>query len=308
MTDTMKQFDDFSAFRETLCRTHMAWHIRPADRQRYCGRMSAASHGDVTFTELDFEALDGRRGRINAADERIGLTLYLAGGQTFSHGAQEVSTRPGELLLWDAMRPAQVHSSQRTRCITMLMPREAVSRRVASIDRLCGRTIRADSPLAQILAGHLQRVHQSLEQLKDREQRAVIEATLELTFACFQPGDTATMRGRSHEALLERVMRHVRENFEHEDLSPSRVARAFGFSLRTLHLLFAGSGRTFSSFVRDERLAWAARMLGRPDFGELTVTQIGLRAGFCDAAHFSRSFRQRYGRSPLQYRRKDLAG
>jgi AraC-like DNA-binding protein len=59
---------------------------------------------------------------------------------------------------------------------------------------------------------------------------------------------------------------------------------------------------TFSALVREERLARAARLLRAPEFRALTVTEIALRVGFCDAAHFSRCFRQRYGRSPLQFR------
>lgn len=85
-----------------------------------------------------------------------------------------------------------------------------------------------------------------------------------------------------------------------EDLSLVRVAEVAG--VHPVHL-----ARTFKTFykctigeyVRNLRIDFAERELA---FGESSLVDIALKAGFCAQSHFSTAFRNRIGISPSEYR------
>jgi AraC-like DNA-binding protein len=75
-------------------------------------------------------------------------------------------------------------------------------------------------------------------------------------------------------------------------------------------------GRSLSSYKRDfkavyetspgkwllqKRLEYAAAMLGNP---AMQITQIAFESGFEDLSHFSRSFKQKFGISPSEHRKR----
>lgn len=73
------------------------------------------------------------------------------------------------------------------------------------------------------------------------------------------------------------------------DVEPTELSRAF----------HRAHGLTPSDFVRRERTRWAAAQLSDVT---LRLSDIGLRAGFVDQSHFTRTFRAHYGVTPFRYR------
>lgn len=78
------------------------------------------------------------------------------------------------------------------------------------------------------------------------------------------------------------------------DLSPRQLDRR----------CVAALGRTLGGLIRDMRLQRAHRQLGQ---GTASLATIATRCGFADAAHFSRAYRTRFGRSPSEARRSGQA-
>lgn len=70
---------------------------------------------------------------------------------------------------------------------------------------------------------------------------------------------------------------------------PSHLARAFR----------AAFGQTVGDYIRDRRLEWAFDQLQNND---RKISDIAVAAGFADHAHFSRVFKERYGRRPSDLR------
>jgi len=62
-------------------------------------------------------------------------------------------------------------------------------------------------------------------------------------------------------------------------------------------------GQGFAGYVRDCRLERCRADLADRCLGSLSITEICFRWGFNDAAHFSRSFRARYGLAPKDFRK-----
>lgn len=63
--------------------------------------------------------------------------------------------------------------------------------------------------------------------------------------------------------------------------------------------------KTFSNFMNEIRIGYACRFLSESD---LPVSQVALESGFVNLSNFIRQFNRIKGISPLQYRKKFLAG
>ena len=80
------------------------------------------------------------------------------------------------------------------------------------------------------------------------------------------------------------------------------LARAVGVSTSRLHALFHDAlGLSPLQYVQRQRLRRAQQLLAGSD---LPVAEVGARAGFGDAFHFSRTFRRAFGEGPRAWRER----
>lgn len=90
--------------------------------------------------------------------------------------------------------------------------------------------------------------------------------------------------------------------FCREDLTRDEVCRLLHTNRTTLSKrLNEATGKTFSEYLRDMRLAEAARILRTTD---LPVDQVAFEVGLRSASGFHRNFLFSYGMTPNQYRRE----
>lgn len=104
-------------------------------------------------------------------------------------------------------------------------------------------------------------------------------------------------------ALLQRVMCQTELRSSDMALTPERVARECGLSLRSLHQLFELSEHSFHEFLTRTRLARAHAMLRDPSARHVGTAEIGFAVGFRETSTFYRRFRQRYGDAPGAFRK-----
>ena len=83
-------------------------------------------------------------------------------------------------------------------------------------------------------------------------------------------------------------------------ITPRLLAAQLCASLRRLQEVFQAQGTTLPDGIWDMQLEFARSLLAAPHQAE-SVSTIAYRAGFLDAAHFSRRFKQRYGVPPSAY-------
>ncbi|WP_415856633.1 helix-turn-helix transcriptional regulator, partial [Sinomonas sp. G460-2] len=91
-------------------------------------------------------------------------------------------------------------------------------------------------------------------------------------------------------------------------LSASAIAAAVGLSDRQLSRVFAAEGTSVPRAVMEARLDAGRALLASPGMASMAMSEVAARAGFASQAQFSRSYRERFGVSPLRHRRELLAG
>ncbi len=114
---------------------------------------------------------------------------------------------------------------------------------------------------------------------------AVVERTVrQLPAAC--------QRSRHTELVLQIVQKHAQ-------CSLSELSRHLGLSLsRTTHFFSSAIGLSLKSYMLWQKSAAAAELFISPQ----SLTEVAHGAGFCDSAHLSRTWKNKFGTTPSYVR------
>jgi AraC-like DNA-binding protein len=101
-------------------------------------------------------------------------------------------------------------------------------------------------------------------------------------------------------ARLSLARRLIARRLSQANLSPAMVADLLGVSVRHMHMLFEGTGQSFSQTVTAQRIRLSGRLLreapGRP------VAEVARACGFESLATFYRVFHATVGMPPGEFR------
>ena len=160
---------------------------------------------------------------------------------------------------------------------------------------------------AGLFACSLEAASQSLDALSDVEWETVAQSLADLLFTLTQQfaASVAESGSAGKAAILNRICQMIERNLDDAELTPARIAESEGISERYLQKLFEGSGDNFTHYVRERRLQRAWADLASPAEARHTISEIAYRYGFADSAHFSRTFRHRFGLSPREFRQQE---
>jgi AraC-like DNA-binding protein len=103
------------------------------------------------------------------------------------------------------------------------------------------------------------------------------------------------------------VIQFIEDNLRDPGLSSPSISAGLRISPRYLRSVFALGGEKMSSYILRRRLEECAMQMSNPAWRAHTLTEIAFSWGFNSAAHFTRTFREKYGMAPRDYRRTHLA-
>ena len=99
--------------------------------------------------------------------------------------------------------------------------------------------------------------------------------------------------------FITTLQQYVEDNADNTELNVDQLCTAMHMSRTSLYnKLKALTGEAPADFIRNIRLKAAIKML---ESGELNITEIAERTGFCDSKHFREVFKKHYGVSPSKY-------
>jgi len=100
---------------------------------------------------------------------------------------------------------------------------------------------------------------------------------------------------------VNRALGYVHAHF-HQPISVADAAAIAGYTPNYFNTCFREQlGIPFGEYLRNMRLNYAENLLRA---SSLPVTEIAFESGFASLSHFSRSFREKYGCAPQEYRRR----
>ncbi|MEQ8696568.1 MAG: helix-turn-helix domain-containing protein [Bauldia litoralis] len=299
--------DHLGRWIETVCRTYVDLEVTRVDESPFRAGIDATDLGETVFADLRGTAQRADRRAVDIArsrDEYAVLVLQQSGSMVVSQDGRDTRLRPGDAAIVDTTRPYTLFLPEPVRQIVLHCPRHQLRSRLRSMRAVCAARIEAGSPTGALLAGSLRSLARTRRDLAPDQAAAVGRYALDLLAVALDatPEAGAAAFSRGSAALLSRINAYLRDNLADPDLDPARIAAAHGISVRHLHRLFHETGDTVGAAIRRHRLDRCRADLEDPRQRARPVTEIALRWGFNDSAHFSRTFRARFGLSPREVR------
>jgi AraC-like DNA-binding protein len=298
-------------WREVFGRHVIRAHVEPADEAQFNADGTVWS---LPGLRVHWSCYSGAarllrpRELISGDDDDIALLIDLAGTVHFAQAGREVAPERGGGIAIMHAEPARM-VFPRARYMAVMAPTKALQPFTRSVEDKAGCHVPGATEALGLLSCYVDWLTKEpgLANSSELVTLAVshVHDLMALALGATRDG-TALANGRGvRAARVNAIKTFVRENLARPDLSVRTVASAQGLSARYIHMLFETEGATFSSFVLEQRLAHAHRMLKSPRFAGDTISAIAFAAGFGDLSHFNRSFRRRFGASPTEVR---LAG
>lgn len=98
----------------------------------------------------------------------------------------------------------------------------------------------------------------------------------------------------------------IRQHCTNPDFDASQLARVLSISTRQLTRVFAYHNTSAAKALLQARLNHAHALLRQDHDRRWTIADIATASGFSAQAHFSRTYRKKFGISPLQHRKQLL--
>lgn len=307
--------------------------VSPKEKLEYWQQLCSSEYSRIEITALDgrnfegtlyshidgpvgFSQVSSSPGRIVRAEKHIRadstpqyqLFVYREGGGRCFQNGQQGSLRPGDFVLLDISRPYRFEFREFCSAVSISFPEDLLRAYLPQPEGMLGLPMTGGHGLGQVASV-------MLRSLADRLQSGEVEGVdlalakgIANIVACAyadRPGraisDTA-LTGWRRAAIKRYIEAHLADPI----LAPGGIARANGISPRYLRLLFAKNDEKVSQYVLRRRLEECAERLRDPAWARMKITDIALSWGFSDVSSFARSFRERYGKSPREYRRSFL--
>lgn len=192
--------------------------------------------------------------------------------------------------------------------VHLKLPESWVRQWVADPDILVGRCIPFDSPWGRALTSFVTPLTPEFVARTSLPSGVIADSVgALLALMADEIGGRSDIARRHDTTLRDRIRECIVQRCTEFSLGANDVASTLNISLRTLHRTLASSRETFSSTLMNARIDLAMRMLQSRLHDRVALAEIGRRAGFSDASHFTRVMRSRSGLTPSQIRRGDRA-
>ncbi|MFC0241212.1 helix-turn-helix domain-containing protein [Rhodopseudomonas telluris] len=258
--------------------------------------------GDLVVAKVAFNAQDFVRDdqRVAATPDHLLLHLYVTGGFNGTVTRQQTTIGPGKVALIDLAHSVATRAfASRTVCLV-------VPRKLLSGVHLDGLKPRLDPLRNDLLAAHILSLQERSAQLTSDDVASTVAKTadfLRCLLAPAAPGALEPLR-ETDDTILALTEALIRENLASPDLSPDWLARKLDVSRATLYRLFADRGGIMR-YVRERRLLAVQAALSDP-LDTRKLSRLAADLGFTSEAHFSRTFRTRFGVTASAYRQAQI--
>lgn len=231
--------------------------------------------------------------------------VLLSGRYVLEQQGREVFLEPGDIAFYDATRPHRIHCPGSLSELIISIPRTMLRDRMAGMEHCTALRIPGQEGIGRVASQFLRGVASQAGGLNPREFLPLARPSLELlalAAASVRPPDIHRFRSRS--LSLHRVKDFVERHLADPSLNTALIAKAVSLSSRYVNDLFEDEGTSLIRHVWQRRLEKCRQDLEDPVHAGHRVSEIAFRWGFNDLSHFIRAFRQRFGCSPRDYRRR----
>jgi len=308
-TKNIEKTKRFAAWHEALCEHYLRVDARTQHPDDYEGFLTKSVLGPTVLSEVFGCSQDLVRNHRHIArlDKDCYYIMFPSKGSILLEqaGKQQVST-PGMAVLFDAMAPYHLRCSDYTQSMYIEMPRSILIDR-CPIDKLQSLpAFNFADGLGWVVAEFCKLVAVEADSIANDLAPKVAMEIADLLALCI---DTELNRKPIGQSLsskfrVQSLKSYIKSRLDDPDLSPEMIAKDNGISVRYLHYLFKGTGKSVSEWVREKRLEKCHQKLTSAKFDGDSITDIAFSLGFNSSSHFTHLFKQKFGMPPRYIRQK----
>jgi len=232
--------------------------------------------------------------------DHLQVSLHVEGSYEGRCGNRPFHAGTGDISFIDYGLPFDFEVSP-YRTISFIVPRSAMPDALRqSVPN--GLVPDAGHPATRLLAGLMRDSYSALPGLTLAQGVAAARAIVELAAAVSQAGPA--VRGDARPAELDlfgRAQALIEQGIGNDALSADTLAQGLNCSRAALYGVFTDHGGV-QAYVRERRLQRCYEIINGNDRAGETIGVIAFSLGFRSEAHFSRSFRARFGLAPRELR------
>ncbi len=301
-TENLPERDRFEFWREAIGRGVAKLEIDPVPDHPPSANMTLVALPGVDIACLSDSGMCYRRTPALIDSDDVLLVVALAGARTMKQVGREVTTHAGEAtVLACAETGLAIPCERQRRRLDFRIPYNVLSPMVGNVEEAICRPIPPTVDALKLLVSYaaaLDDVDLRLTPTVAHGAATHIQDLVALSIGATRDA-AAIAKGRGlRAARLKAIKADILGNLGHHGLTVSATALRHGITPRYVQMLFETEGRTFSSFVLDQRLSSAHRLLKDPRRADWTVSAIAFEVGFGDLSYFHRTFRRLYGAPP----------
>jgi AraC-like DNA-binding protein len=281
-------------------------NVEPITDNAFAFEATARVLPDLTLVHLVSSPVRLKRDRrVLADDDRVTLSLALSGGGRIAHVGRELTRTAGSAFLCSHADGSETIIPETSRGINISVPRKVLAEKVPRLTDHFMRPIAPGSEPLKLLVDYvsvLKRDHALTNASLRRIVAAHVHDLVALTLGASRDATEIAKNRGLRAARLRAIKADIMDFLAMPGLSLSQIASRQHVTPRYVQALFEDEGRTFSTYLLDQRLEQVYQMLRDPLHIARPIGSIALDAGFGDLSHFNRAFRRRYGVTPSDVR------
>ncbi|WP_421847139.1 helix-turn-helix domain-containing protein [Novosphingobium sp.] len=282
-------------------RVYSGTYVKSASED-FTGEMWTWQVGDLSMIRPRSTASFVGRDPSYTADERLILHLQCRGSSIHRQSGTETALGAGDFVIASPHEAYAIDLAAHE-LLVVEFPRAPLAERFPGLDDALRQRMSGATPGARVFHDFLLSLwRQSQQGLSDPDWQDGVSQVFYDLIALAMRGATRPDQAAPDGALRRQVLGVIEAQLADPGLRTLGIAATCNISVRTIQNLFASMGTTPSAYILERRLARAAERLSAAP--EASITEVAFELGFNDSAYFARAFRQRFGVSPREWRRK----
>jgi AraC-like DNA-binding protein len=283
--------------------------FRPDDYEQFDAELKIARLGPVKLARLSVGYCSVERTQqhiVRTGPRAYNFLLQAKGASIFDHCGHQAHLEEGDFVLCDTGLPHHWQTKDQSTTIMIRVNQEVLREYLPTPEQFCGQRLGRAVGFTDTVGAMVQSLTQQVRSggCATHEAR-IARYLLEMISLSYTLGFQDETKGSA--ILWQRrneVVRYIEDNLRDPELSPASIAAGMRIAPRYIRTIFSVSGERIGAYILRRRLEECAHQIDNPGWKSHSLTEIAFSWGFNSAAHFSRSFHEKYGMSPRAYRRR----
>lgn len=296
-TDSVAPTQRFGLWHDTMWDLFGGLETTSEETASFSGHMAYSKIGDAILCRRSSSAYNLKRVTpfTKQGMDCVKLLLQICGETHLHQAGRSEIVVPGRWCLYDLSKPYDITHSVNTEVMLLTLPRLKLTSNEYALSEAVVHTFNAVAGMEKLAFDFAGRVFEEASGLRTDSVMATIDMVAQLVRMSIVEMKGDTVYQPSANILRERVKSYINAYLRDPNLSVDRMAAYLNCSKRYLHKIFEEEECSISELIWKERLDRCRLDLRNPQMLSRSISEIAFCWGFNSSAHFSTSFKKKFG-------------